>query len=146
MTREAPETNAESLCSTFGFDEGADVVVDATGAKPCIETGVHTLKRGGTSIQAGRGSPRVDLFIGQMGNREAILRGFVCYEPGNYQLAFGLLDTGRVSLKRLLTHEFSFERSENAFVNASERKGIKTLVLGSDVDVDFEDWDDNKLA
>jgi L-iditol 2-dehydrogenase len=39
----------------------------------------------------------------------------------------------------LITHEFSFEEAEKAFVNVSERKGIKTLILGPNVDADFED-------
>lgn len=139
MTREAPEIIAESLCSAFGFDEGADVVVDATGAEPCIETGVHTLKRGGTFIQAGLGSPRVNLSIGQICDKEAIVKGSFRYGPGDYQLAVSLVDSGRVSLKRLVTHEFSFMEAEKAFVNVSERKGIKTLILGPDVDAGFED-------
>ncbi|THY92312.1 GroES-like protein [Aureobasidium pullulans] len=139
MTSQAPEANAESLCNTFGFAEGADVVVDATGAEPCIETGVHTLKRGGIFIQAGLGSPRVNFPIGQICDKEATLKGSFRYGPGDYQLAVGLLDSGRVSLKSLVTHEFSFEEAEKAFINVAERKGIKTLILGPNVDAGFED-------
>lgn len=138
LSDQTPQVNAESLCDTFGFADGADGVVDATGAEPCIETGVHTLKRGGTFIQAGLGSPKVNLSIGQICDKEATLRGSFRYGPGDYQLAVSLVESGRVSLKRLITHEFSFEEAEKAFVNVSERKGIKTLILGPDVDANFE--------
>jgi L-iditol 2-dehydrogenase len=139
MTGQGPEATAEDLCNAFGLSEGADVVVDATGAEPCIDTGVHTLRRGGTFIQAGLGSPRVNFPIGQICDKEATLKGSFRYGAGDYQLAVDLLDSGRVSLKRLVTHEFSFEEAEKAFVNVSERKGIKTLILGPNIDAGFED-------
>lgn len=139
MTGQGPEANANNLRNAFSLPEGADVVVDATGAEPCIETGVHTLRRGGTFIQAGLGSPRVNFPIGQICDKEAILKGSFRYGAGDYQLAVDLLGSGRVTLKRLVTHEFSFEEAEKAFVNVSDRKGIKTLILGPNVHAGFED-------
>jgi L-iditol 2-dehydrogenase len=81
----------------------------------------------------------VNFPIGQICDKEATLKGSFRYGAGDYQLAVDLLDSGRVSLKRLVTCEFSFEEAEKAFVNVSERKGIKTLILGPNVDAGFED-------
>lgn len=39
----------------FGLGEGPDVVIEATGAQACIQTGVHLTKKGGTYVQAGMG-------------------------------------------------------------------------------------------
>lgn len=40
----------------FGLGEGPDVVLEVTGAEPCIQTGVHPTKKGGTFVQAGMGT------------------------------------------------------------------------------------------
>lgn len=39
----------------FGLGEGPDVVLEATGAQACIQTGIHLTKKGGTYVQAGMG-------------------------------------------------------------------------------------------
>lgn len=39
----------------FNLGEGPDVVLEATGAQTCIQTGIHLTKKGGTYVQAGMG-------------------------------------------------------------------------------------------
>ena len=43
----APEENARRLIESFDLKNGADVVMEATGAEPCIQAGVHALRKGG---------------------------------------------------------------------------------------------------
>ena len=59
-----PEGKEESVWSAevaaimkerFGLGEGPDVVLEATGAQACIQTGIHLTKKGGTYVQAGMG-------------------------------------------------------------------------------------------
>jgi D-xylulose reductase len=51
--RIAAEENAKKIIEQFDLGEGADAVIDATGAEPCIQTCVHVLRKGGTYCQAG---------------------------------------------------------------------------------------------
>lgn len=46
---------AEIIKGSFNLGEGADVVLEATGAQACIQTGIHLTKKGGTYVQAGMG-------------------------------------------------------------------------------------------
>jgi D-xylulose reductase len=39
----------------FNLGEGPDIVLEATGAQSCIQTGIHLVKKGGTYVQAGMG-------------------------------------------------------------------------------------------
>lgn len=46
---------ARMMKEQFGLGEGPDVVLEATGAQRCIQTGVHLTKKGGMYVQAGMG-------------------------------------------------------------------------------------------
>jgi L-iditol 2-dehydrogenase len=132
----SPDANAESLLSKASLPvaAGVDVVIDATGAEPCISCGVSALKRGGVFVQAGLGSPTIAFPIGQICDKEATLKGSFRYGPGDYKLAIQLLDSGRVRMESLITHEFAFAEAEEAFKNVANRAGIKTVIYGPGVD------------
>jgi D-xylulose reductase len=49
------EMIATMLKEQFGLGEGADVVLECTGAEPCIQAGINVAKKGGTYVQAGMG-------------------------------------------------------------------------------------------
>lgn len=49
------EEVAKLMKEKFGLGEGPDVVLEATGAQACIQTGIHLTKKGGTYVQAGMG-------------------------------------------------------------------------------------------
>jgi L-iditol 2-dehydrogenase len=132
-----PETNAQQLMEKARLDTGFDVVVDVTGAEPCINCGIAALKRGGVFVQAGLGSPSITFPIGQICDKEVTLKGSFRYGPGDYKLAIQLLDSNRVRLHSLITHEFAFSDAEQAFTNVANRVGIKSLIYGSGVDRTF---------
>ena len=46
---------AQLIKDQFDLGEGPEVVIDATGAQSCIQTGVNLCKKGGTYVQAGMG-------------------------------------------------------------------------------------------
>ncbi len=52
---EAVRENAEKILKQFGMEGGADVVLECTGAEPCIQAGIFAAKKGGTYVQAGMG-------------------------------------------------------------------------------------------
>lgn len=51
--RVGPEENARMLVGEAGLGEGADVVIDATGAEVCIQMGIWAARTGATFCQAG---------------------------------------------------------------------------------------------
>lgn len=52
---DASRATAEKIVAQFGLGEGADVVLECTGAAPCIQAGIFAAKKGGTYVQAGMG-------------------------------------------------------------------------------------------
>lgn len=133
----SPEHNANVLVDEAQLPAGFDVVIDATGAQPCITCGVAALKRGGVFVQAGLGAAKIEFPIGQICDKEATLKGSFRYGPGDYRLAIELLSSNRVRLESLITHEFAFEDAEKAFQHVAKRAGIKSVIYGPDVDGDL---------
>ncbi|OJJ31250.1 hypothetical protein ASPWEDRAFT_54513 [Aspergillus wentii DTO 134E9] len=134
MSFEPPEVNAQALLKATGLEEGADIAVDATGAEPCLNCSIHALAHGGTLVQAGLGKPSVSFPVGQVCDKEIVFKGCFRYGPGDFDTAIGLLNSRRINLDGLVTHEFSFSSAETAFNNAANRNGIKSVIYGPDVD------------
>jgi D-xylulose reductase len=52
---EASRKVGEKIVEDFRLGDGADVVLECTGAEPCIQAGVFAAKKGGMYVQAGMG-------------------------------------------------------------------------------------------
>ncbi|KAL3477567.1 chaperonin 10-like protein [Aspergillus californicus] len=131
------EENVQGLLAVVGGQQGGgavDIVLDATGAEPCVNCGLLALSPGGTFVQVGLGKPNLSLPVGQICDKEIVFKGSFRYGPGDFELAVGLLKSGRVKLDGLVTHEFGFEQAEDAFKNVVGRNGIKSVIYGPGVD------------
>jgi L-iditol 2-dehydrogenase len=130
MQGQSPKRNTEQLLEQGSYDDGDDIVIDATDEEPCIVCGIWALKREGVFVQAGLGSPRIAFPIGQLCDKEVSLKGSFRSGSGDYRIAIALLDSKRIRLGNLVTHEFEFSEAEKAFHNVKERNGIKTIIPG----------------
>lgn len=128
----SPEENARRLIlnTHLGAGAGAEVVIDATGAQTCINTGIHAMKKGGVFVQVGLGQANIDFPVAQLCSREGMYRGSFRYGPGDYKTAIELVSQRKISLKELITHTYAFEEAEKAFENVVQRRGIKTIIYG----------------
>ncbi|KAL5360725.1 chaperonin 10-like protein [Aspergillus floccosus] len=136
MSSESPEQNAAALLDTAGVQAGFDIVLDATGAEPCVNCGIYALTQGGSFVQVGLGKPNLSIPVGQICDKEISFKGSFRYGPGDFQLAIGLLNSRRVKLDGLVTHEFSFSAAEDAFKNVAGRSGIKSVIYGPGFDME----------
>lgn len=130
MQKLTPQENAASILSQCGLEDGFDVVIDATGAQPCISTGIHALSRGGKFVQAGLGQAEIVFPVSQLCAKEGTFIGSFRYGANDYDTALKLVEQKKVNLKALMTDTFSFEEAEKAFIHVGLRKGIKTIIYG----------------
>ncbi|KAI9734010.1 MAG: hypothetical protein M1834_002667 [Cirrosporium novae-zelandiae] len=117
-TVEEPDWNeqvAEMIKTQFGLGEGPDVVIEATGAESCIQTGIHLAKKGGTYVQAGMGKENVNFPITMALLKDLRFRGSIRYTEGCYPRAVDLVASGKVDVKRLVSHRYKFEQAQEAF-------------------------------
>lgn len=136
------EENAQRIVEMYGLgvdtasassadDAGADIVIDATGAESCIQTGIYVLRTGGTFIQTGLGKHIVAFPITTVANRELTVKGCFRYGPGDFKLAIALACEGRIpALRTLITKVLPFEKVTEAWETTRRGEGIKTLIQG----------------
>ncbi|KAL2681438.1 hypothetical protein Neosp_009049 [[Neocosmospora] mangrovei] len=123
---------AKVIKEKFNLGEGPDVVLEVTGAEPCIQTGVHLTKKGGTFVQAGMGTENVLFPIAVACVRELRIQGSIRYQTGCHPTAVDLVASGAIDVKKLITHRYKFEQSEEAFqkVKAREEGTLKVMIEG----------------
>lgn len=128
--RESAPDSAARITKDGDLGLGADIAIDASGAEPCIQAGIHVLRTGGTYVQAGMGKSDITFPIGAMGAKELNVKGSFRYNSGDYSTAVGLVTSGRVSVKELVTGRVKFTDAESAFQDVKAAKGIKILIEG----------------
>lgn len=136
--RVAAEVNAENLIKSADLGEGADVVIDASGAEPSIQASIHVVRRGGVYVQGGMGKPDITFPIMAMCTKEITMRGSFRYGSGDYKLAVQLVARGALEVKSLVSREVPFKDAEQAFEDVLKGKGIKVLIRGPNHEGDVQ--------
>lgn len=123
---------AQLIKEQFRLGEGPEVVIDATGAQSCIQTGVHLCKKGGMYVQAGMGRENIVFPITTACIRDLTIRGSIRYTAGVYPQAIDLVASGKVQPQKLITHRFKFEQAEEAFetVRRGGEDVLKVMIEG----------------
>ena len=123
---------AQLIKDQFSLGQGPDVVIDATGAPPCIQAGMNLCKPGGTYVQAGMGRENVTIPLTNALIRDLTIRGSIRYTAGVYERAVELVASGKVQPKLLITHRFKFEEAEKAFetVRQGGEGVLKVMIEG----------------
>ena len=128
--KESAQDAAARIIAIGDLGHGADAIIDATGAEPCIQTAMHALRTGGTYVQGGMGKPDISFPIMAVCTKELNVKGSFRYGSGDYATAVKLIADGRVSVKELITGTVNFKDAEQAFHAVKDGKGIKTLIEG----------------
>lgn len=126
------ETIAAKMNEEIGLGDGADVVLECSGAEACIQLGVFAAKKGGTFVQAGMGKDVVAFPITAVCTKALCVKGSIRYKAGSYPAAIELLSGGKIDVKRLVTHRYKFEQAEEAFelVKAGRPDMFKVMIEG----------------
>ncbi|CAJ2500008.1 Uu.00g028610.m01.CDS01 [Anthostomella pinea] len=128
--RIAAEDNAANIKREADLEGGADVVIDASGAEPSIQTSLHVVRMGGTYVQGGMGKSDITFPIMAMCLKEVTAKGSFRYGSGDYKLAIDLVAGGKVDVKRLISGTVPFKEAEDAFKKVKEGEVIKMLIAG----------------
>lgn len=128
--RLSAEDNAAALLEQCDLGQGADVVIDASGAEPSVQTSLHVVKTGGVYVQGGMGKADITFPIMAMCQKEVTAKGSFRYGPGDYQLAVELVSSGRVEVKKLISGVVDFDQAEDAFKKVWQGQVLKILIAG----------------
>lgn len=116
---DASVRNARDLIESIGDDvlakEGFDLVLECTGAEPCIQTGIWALRPKGRFVQVGMGRSDVDFPITRVCVKELGVTGSFRYGSRTYETSISLVSSGLIDVTKLVTHRFLFKDAVKAF-------------------------------
>jgi L-iditol 2-dehydrogenase len=125
------DVSEESLGDAVGDytgETGVDVVIEASGADPAIQSTLDAVRMGGTIVFVGLTmSEEVPLDVVDIINSEIDVHGSFRY-ANTYPAAIELLADDRVNLEGFVDFESSLSDVENAFHRAMEPETIKGMM------------------
>jgi threonine 3-dehydrogenase len=126
------KTDAREAIMDITKGEGVDVVLEMSGAEKSIHDGLAVVKRGGTFVAFGIPSKPIQMEFAEelvfKGIKVLAINGRKMFETW-YEVA-GLLNSGRVDVKPVITHEFPLEKIDEAMtmLTAKDKKCGKIVL------------------
>jgi len=105
------------------------ITIECSGAEPSIQTAIYATRSGGIVVLVGLGASIASIPIVNAATREVDIRGIFRY-ANCYQHALGLIASGKIDVKPLVTHRFPLEETLQAFETARTGSGgaIKVMI------------------
>ncbi|GBN21965.1 Sorbitol dehydrogenase [Araneus ventricosus] len=106
-----------------------DVTIECSGAESSIKLALLVTKSGGVVMCVGLGAPEIKIPIIEASVREVDIKGIFRY-ANCYPTAIGLVSSGALDVKPLITHHFNLENMLKAFETSASGAGgaIKVLI------------------
>ena len=126
------EENVKHLMERFDLQTGSDVVFETTGAGVCIHTGLYLLKSNGSLIQAGVDNTINDFPMAVVCIKELTVKGCFAYNERDFEVAIGLISSGKVAAKDLITKTVNFEQTPDAWEATKKGEALKVIIRGAE--------------
>jgi threonine 3-dehydrogenase len=109
---------------------GIDVVIELSGSPQAIKTDFKALRKGGRVSLIGLYSQEVLLdLVNDVIYKEATVYGITGREMFNsWYLTEKIINSGKINIKAVLTHEFPLEETEKAILLVKEGKCGKVII------------------
>jgi len=126
-----PSTSGEDLAKIVQETLGKmpDISIECSGAESSIKLAILATKSGGCVVLVGLGPPEVKIPVVNAAVREVDIRGVFRY-ANCYPAALALVASGKLDVKKLITHRYKLEETLKAFETARTGAGgaIKVMI------------------
>jgi len=123
-----PQECAEEIVSNFTENFKPNITIECSGAQPSICTGIYATRPGGVMVCVGLGAEHITMPIVHAAVHEIDLRGIFRYS-NCYPAAIGMVASGKVDLKPLVTHRYDLKDAIKAFETARDGTGGAIKVM-----------------
>jgi L-iditol 2-dehydrogenase len=124
------DTSEENLTEVIEEQtgQGVDVVIEASGAKPAIQSTVEAVRRGGKIVFIGLpGDGEISLNTLEIIDNELDIHGSFRY-ANTYEAAIDLLADGRVDVQGIIDFETTLDEITHAFQRAQNAETVKGMI------------------
>lgn len=111
---------------TEGF--GADVVIEATGAKAAVDLAMNLAARRGTFIPMGVFNNTIDIDFHTVKKKELDVYGSHAQIPTSWHKALKMIQNGKVNVDAMISHVYPLSKWEEALEIVANRKGVKVML------------------
>lgn len=126
----AREVNVIEEIMKITDGKGAHVVLETAGNVITVQQTVDAVKRGGTIVMVGMAPQDIIEFnFARLMNKEAQIKTVFRYR-NLYPVAINAIASGAIDIKRIVSHEFDFENTKEAFdfVISNPKDVIKAVI------------------
>jgi L-iditol 2-dehydrogenase len=132
LTVDVSSEDLEAVVAEYTDGTGVDVVIEASGAVPSIESTLEGVRRGGTIVFVGLpGDGDVPLDVIDIIDNELDVHGSFRYR-NTYQAAIDLLADDAVDVEGIVDFESPLEAVTDAFTRSMEPDVVKGMITVSD--------------
>jgi L-iditol 2-dehydrogenase len=127
---DAVKMDAAAEVIRFTGGNGADVVVECTGAEPAIVSGLKAVRRLGRFVAIGlTGRPEISVPWDDLVFRSPDIHFSLSSTHRSWERVLGALSDGHLDFKPLITHRFPLEKWADAFQAMRDGEAIKCLLI-----------------
>lgn len=118
----------KSLVRELTNNEGADVILECSGAEAAINQGLDLVKKCGIFTQIGLYGKPIKIDFEKICFKELDVYGSLSQTNFAYKRTLELLSRKKVNSKALVTHIFPLEEWEKGFKIAEHKEGLKVIL------------------
>jgi L-iditol 2-dehydrogenase len=127
---DAVKMDAAAEVIRFTGGNGADVVVECTGAEPAIVSGLNAVRRLGRFVAIGlTGRPEISIPWDDLVFRSPDIHFSLSSTHRSWERVLAALADGHLDFKPLITHRFPLEKWADAFQAMRDGEAIKCLLI-----------------
>lgn len=122
------QESLEDVVKGYTEGYGADVVVEATGARAAVDTGMKITAKDGIFIPMSFFPRPIEVDYYQIKQRELHVIGSSSQIPTSWGKALKMIENGQVNAKAIVSHVFSLAEWEQAFATVENKTGLKVMI------------------
>jgi L-iditol 2-dehydrogenase len=108
--------------------EEVDVAFECAGENEAVEDALMAVKHGGRVVLVGIPKDDRTLFTASTARRKGLTLLLVRRMKFTYPRAIKLVESHKVDVRSLITHNFPLEKIGEAFATAQRREGLKVII------------------
>jgi 6-hydroxycyclohex-1-ene-1-carbonyl-CoA dehydrogenase len=108
---------------------GADIALEVIGNPRIIEEAFESVRIGGRLCVVGYTHEAINVIGGKIMFKELEIVGSLGCPPGEYVPLIRMVESGRISVTRLVTHRFDLEQIQGAFDVMKQGESLRSIVI-----------------